>query len=40
MNVITKKPQDWTEENIADFWDWHSKSISIQNQYFASVKGY
>jgi ubiquinone/menaquinone biosynthesis C-methylase UbiE len=37
MNVITKKPQDWTEKNIADFWDWHSKSISIQNQYFASV---
>jgi cyclopropane fatty-acyl-phospholipid synthase-like methyltransferase len=37
MNVITKKPQDWTEQNIADFWDWHSKSISMQNQYFASV---
>ncbi len=37
MNVITKKPQDWTERNIADFWDWHSKNISLQNQYFTSI---
>jgi ubiquinone/menaquinone biosynthesis C-methylase UbiE len=37
MNVVTKKPADWTEQNIADFWDWHSRSVSLQNQYFASV---
>jgi 2-polyprenyl-3-methyl-5-hydroxy-6-metoxy-1,4-benzoquinol methylase len=37
MNVTTKKPADWTEQNIADFWDWQSKSISRQLQYFTSV---
>jgi 2-polyprenyl-3-methyl-5-hydroxy-6-metoxy-1,4-benzoquinol methylase len=37
MNVTTKKPADWTEENIADFWDWQSKSVSRQHQYFTSV---
>jgi 2-polyprenyl-3-methyl-5-hydroxy-6-metoxy-1,4-benzoquinol methylase len=37
MNVVTKKPADWTDQNIADFWDWHSRSVSMQNNYFASV---
>jgi ubiquinone/menaquinone biosynthesis C-methylase UbiE len=37
MNITTKKPLDWTEEDIAIFWDWQSKSISKQHQYFTSV---
>lgn len=37
MAVVTKRPEDWTEKNIADFWDWQSKSISRQHQYFTSV---
>jgi 2-polyprenyl-3-methyl-5-hydroxy-6-metoxy-1,4-benzoquinol methylase len=37
MKVITKKPADWTEEDIAVFWDWQSKSVSRQHQYFTSV---
>ncbi len=37
MNVTTKKPADWTEQNISDFWDWQSKSVSRQHQYFTSV---
>lgn len=37
MNVNTKKPADWTEDDIAAFWDWQSKSVSRQHQYFTSV---
>jgi ubiquinone/menaquinone biosynthesis C-methylase UbiE len=37
MNITTKKPADWTEADIAIFWDWQSKSISKQHQYFTSV---
>jgi 2-polyprenyl-3-methyl-5-hydroxy-6-metoxy-1,4-benzoquinol methylase len=37
MSVNTKRPEDWTEQNIADFWDWQSKSVSRQHQYFTSV---
>lgn len=37
MNITTKKPADWTEQDIADFWDWQSKSVSRQHQYFTSV---
>lgn len=36
MKVIHKKPSDWTAADIATFWDWQSKNISRQQQYFTA----
>jgi 2-polyprenyl-3-methyl-5-hydroxy-6-metoxy-1,4-benzoquinol methylase len=37
MNVIHKKTSDWTAADIAAFWDWQSKNVNRQQQYFAAV---
>lgn len=37
MKTVHKKPQDWTAENIAAFWDWQSKNVNRQLQYFTAV---
>lgn len=37
MNTVHKKPQDWTAENIAAFWDWQSKHAHLHQQYFTAV---
>ncbi len=37
MKVITKRPADWTPENIANFWDWYSKNAARQQVYFTYV---
>jgi len=34
MKTVTKRPSDWTKENIANFWDWQSKNVSRAKQYF------
>jgi len=36
VNIVKKKPADWTAEDIANFWDWQSKNISRQQQYFTA----
>lgn len=36
MNIVHKDPADWTAADIAAFWDWQSKSISRQRQYFTA----
>jgi ubiquinone/menaquinone biosynthesis C-methylase UbiE len=36
VNIVQKKPADWTAEDIANFWDWQSKNISRQQQYFTA----
>ena len=37
MKVVYKKPADWTNEDIAGFWDWQSKNVSRQYQYFTAT---
>ena len=37
MKTVHKKPQDWTAEDIASFWDWQSKNANRQQQYFTAV---
>ena len=37
MKVVYKKPADWTNEEIAGFWDWQSKNVSRQYQYFTEA---
>jgi 2-polyprenyl-3-methyl-5-hydroxy-6-metoxy-1,4-benzoquinol methylase len=37
MQMIHKKPSDWTTEEIAAFWDWQSKNANRQQQYFTAV---
>lgn len=37
MNTIHKKASDWTAEDIAGFWDWQSKNLSRQQQYFTAT---
>jgi ubiquinone/menaquinone biosynthesis C-methylase UbiE len=37
LNIVHKKPADWTTEDIAGFWDWQSKNISRQQQYFTAT---
>ncbi len=37
MKTVHKKPQDWTAEDIAVFWDWQSKNANRQQQYFTAV---
>lgn len=37
MKTVRKKPQDWTVEDIAAFWDWQSKNAHLHQQYFTAV---
>lgn len=37
MNIVRKKPSDWTKEDIASFWDWQSKNRVRQQQYFTAT---
>lgn len=37
MNVVHKKPADWSKDDIAAFWDWQSKNASRQQQYFTAT---
>ena len=37
MNVVHKKPADWSKDNIAAFWDWQSKNMARQQQYFTAT---
>ena len=37
MKAIHKKPSDWTAADIAAFWDWQSKNLSRQQQYFTAT---
>jgi cyclopropane fatty-acyl-phospholipid synthase-like methyltransferase len=37
MNAIHKKALDWTAGDIAAFWDWQSKNLSRQQQYFTAT---
>lgn len=37
MMITTKKTADWTEEEIAVFWDWQSKNMPKEVQYFTAV---
>jgi SAM-dependent methyltransferase len=36
LKIVQKKPADWTAEDIAAFWDWQSKNIARQQQYFTA----
>ena len=35
--AVYKKPSDWTKDDIASFWDWQSKNIARQQQYFTAT---
>ena len=35
--AVHKKPADWTGGDIAAFWDWQSKNIGRQKQYFTAT---
>ncbi len=37
MDIIKKKPEDWTSENIANFWNWQSRHVSRSENYFTAV---
>ena len=37
MKVVHKKSSDWTARDIAAFWDWQSKNLSRQEQYFTAT---
>ncbi|MBL7701527.1 MAG: class I SAM-dependent methyltransferase [Ferruginibacter sp.] len=37
MNIVHKKPQDWTAADIAAFWNWQSKNIKGRQLYFTAV---
>ncbi len=37
MKAVHKKPSDWTAVDIAAFWDWQSKNLSRQQQYFTAT---
>ena len=37
MKAVHKKPSDWTKDDIASFWDWQSKNIARQQQYFTAT---
>lgn len=37
MKAIHKKPSDWTAADIAAFWDWQSKNLLRQQQYFTAT---
>lgn len=37
MKTVHKRPQDWTAADIAAFWDWQSKNLSRQQQYFTAT---
>lgn len=37
MKTVHKKPQDWTPEDIASFWNWQSRNANRQQQYFTAV---
>ena len=35
--AVHKNPSDWTAEDIAAFWNWQSKNIARQQQYFTAT---
>ena len=37
MKVVHKEALDWTAGDIAAFWDWQSKNLSRQQQYFTAT---
>ena len=37
MKVVHKKASDWAAGDIAAFWDWQSKNLSRQQQYFTAT---
>ncbi len=37
MQAIRKQPSDWTTTDIAAFWDWQSKNMARQQQYFTAT---
>lgn len=37
MKIVHKNPSDWTAADIAAFWDWQSKNLSRQQQYFTAT---
>ncbi len=39
MNTIKKDSKDWTNEVIADFWDWQSLSKKRSSGYFTAMVG-
>ena len=37
MKVVNKKSSHWTAGDIAAFWDWQSKNMARQQQYFTAT---
>jgi cyclopropane fatty-acyl-phospholipid synthase-like methyltransferase len=37
MRAVYKKPSDWTAGDITAFWDWQSKNVNRQQQYFTAT---
>jgi cyclopropane fatty-acyl-phospholipid synthase-like methyltransferase len=37
LKAVHKKPSDWTVADIAAFWDWQSKNLRRQQQYFTAA---
>lgn len=37
LKVVHKNSSDWTAADIAAFWDWQSKNLSRQQQYFTAT---
>jgi len=37
LKAVHKKPSDWTAADIAAFWDWQSKNLLRQQQYFTAT---
>ena len=37
MDFTKKQPQDWSHQNIANFWDWQSKDALRSTNYFTAV---
>ncbi len=36
MDIIKKKPEDWTAEDIANFWNWQSQNPTRLESYFTA----
>lgn len=39
MQIVKKTAEDWSEQNIADFWNWQSGNSSRQEGYFTAMVG-
>jgi len=39
MNYTKKTKEDWTLDQVADFWDWYSSKSRFRNRYFTASVG-